>query len=227
MYWSQTWLPSAIEEYISMRWVDIEKLIEEVYSDNLYVSEVDLNLENLKTITAEVLFLTSGYLTVKEASIWRFLCEFPNKQVEMVVTDYFVKLMYGVRWWMDLLKIWRVFIEWLKELDKNKIKESIERVLEYVRNVSYEWIVRNPEWWLKTAIVMMLNLNLDILVTEKHFISWRSDIWIKCCGKRYVIEVKVDWMKKELLKQMKDYENEADVVIGINWKRKKNIVEVM
>jgi len=26
---------------------------------------------------------------------------------------------------------------------------------------------------------------------------------------------------------MKDYENEADVVIGINWKRKKNIVEII
>jgi hypothetical protein len=30
-----------------------------------------------------------------------------------------------------------------------------------------------------------------------------------------------------LLKQMRKYKEEADVVIGINWKRKKNVIEVM
>ena len=145
----------------------------------------------------------------------------------MVVTDYFVKLMYGVRGGLDLLKIWRVFIEWLKELDKNKIKESIERVLEYVRNVSYEWIARNPEWWLKTVIVMMLNMNLNILISEKHFIAWRPDIWIKCCWKTYLIEVKVDGNLEEIKKQLEKYRWEENVLIGINWKRKENKVEVL
>jgi hypothetical protein len=65
------------------------------------------------------------------------------------------------------------------------------------------------------------------LVTEKHFIRWRSDILVKCCWKKYVIEVKVDWTKKELLKQMNKYKDEADVVIWINWKRKKNVVEII
>jgi hypothetical protein len=30
-----------------------------------------------------------------------------------------------------------------------------------------------------------------------------------------------------LLKQMRKYKEEADVVIGINWKRKKKVVEII
>jgi len=136
-------------------------------------------------------------------------------------------LRYGREWMYRIAELGEKFLEWLRYEDKNKIKEAIEWLLEFANNVSYEWIVRNPEWWLKTVIVMMLNLNLDILVTEKHFIRWRSDIYVECCWRKYVIEVKVDWTKKELLKQMRGYKEEADVVIGINWKRKKNVVEVM
>jgi hypothetical protein len=39
--------------------VDVEKILERLYEGELWVNEVELNLENLKTITAEVLFLTA------------------------------------------------------------------------------------------------------------------------------------------------------------------------
>jgi len=144
----------------------------------------------------------------------------------MVVTNYFAKVIYGPYGWNKLILTWRKFIEWLRNEDKDKIREALEEMLEYVRNISYEWIARNPEWWLKTVIVMMLNMNLNILITEKHFVSWRPDIWIKCCWKTYLIEVKVDGNLEEIKKQLEKYRWEADVLIGINWTRKENKIEV-
>jgi len=217
MYWSQTWLPSAVEEYIRQRQVDVKHIMEKVYAWELVVNEVDLNLENLRTISAEVLFLTSGYLTVKQKRFDELYCEFPNKQVEKVVSSYFAKLQFGVYKATELQSISRRFVEALKKEDKEGIKEALENLLEWLVDASYERWKRNPEWWLKTLILLLLNLTIDFAIGEKHTVVNRPDIFVIVNGKKYVLEVKVNWSQAEVEEAIKKYQGKADKVIVINW----------
>jgi len=222
MYWSSTWLPSAIEEYISKRNVDVKGLIDDVYSWNLIVNETDLNLENLNTISEKVLLLTGWYLTVKEKFGDEMICNFPNLQVEKVVTNYLLKLALDSRKFNSLQIIARTLVEGIKNVDLEQIKEAVEWILETVNNASYERWKRNPEWWLKTLILLTINLKLDFAIGEKHTLRNRNDIFLKVNWNHYVIEVKVNKSKKELLKAMKEYKKEDNVVIWILWDSKKD-----
>ena len=85
-------MPSSVEEYIKKKSINVKEIVEKVYLGELAISEVKLNLENLESISAEVLLLTSGYLTIKEKIMDMMICEFPNRQVEKVVSDYFLKI---------------------------------------------------------------------------------------------------------------------------------------
>jgi len=226
MYWSSTWLPSAIEEYISRRNVDVKWLIEDVYSWNLIVNETDLNLENLNTISEKVLLLTGGYLTVKERKLDKMFCIFPNLQVEKVVTNYLLKLTIDNKKFNDLQIIARTLVDGIKNIDLQQIKEAVKWILEQVNNASYEWWKRNPEWWLKTLILLTINLEIDFAIGEKHTLRNRNDIFLTINWKEYVIEVKVDKSQKALLKSMKEYKKEDNVVIWILWNSKKDLVIV-
>ncbi len=221
MYWSSTWIPSSVEEYIRAKNINVQEIIERVYEWELLINEVELNLENLKTISAEVLFLTSRYLTIKDKEEDQFICEFPNKQVEKVVSLYFTKLSFGYKPAKDLQYISKRFAQAIKGVDTEKIKEAVEKILEVVSNISYEWIARNPEWWLKTVLMLVINLTIDFSITEKHFVYGRNDILLVIDWKKYVIEVKVDSSVEELEKQMKSYKDQGDVVIWILWNRKE------
>ena len=227
MYRSSTGIPSSVEEYVRWKWINVEEIIDKLYKEELIVNETDLNLEDLNTITAEVLFLTSGYMTVGKKIVNKMICKFPNKQVENIVTDYFTRLRYGREKAYQLQSISENLIEWIKTQDKQKIKESVEEILNYIGNVSYEWYVRNPEGWLKTLLMMVINLTVDFSITEKHFIRWRSDIVLVIDWKKYLLEIKVDWDEEQIKEQLKKYEQEADVLMWINWDREKNEVRVI
>ena len=75
--------------------------------------------------------------------------------------------------------------------------------------------------------MMVINLTVDFSITEKHFIKWRSDIVLVIDWKKYLLEIKVDWSKEQVKKQLKNYKQEADILIGIIWDRKENEVEVI
>ena len=226
MYWSQTWLPSSIEEYIKAKWIDINDIIQRIYSNELVINEIELNLENLHTISAEVLLLTSGYLTVIDKQMTELLVWFPNKQTEIVVSNYFSKLIYWPEKSIGFIQLSKTLLKGIKNLDKDLIKKWVLTILDYVNNVSYERIARNPEWWLKTLIMLTLNLSVDFSISEKHFISWRNDIFLLINWKKYILEVKVDTSLEELKKQLKTYRNQADVLIWILWDRKKKEIWV-
>ncbi len=84
-------------------------------------------------------------MTIKDKEEDQFICEFPNKQVEKVVSLYFTKLSFGYKPAKDLQYISKRFAQAIKGVDTEKIKEAVEKILEVVSNISYEWIARNPE----------------------------------------------------------------------------------
>jgi len=226
MYWSSTWLPSSIEEYISKRNVDVKGLIDDVYSWNLIVNETDLNLENLNTISEKVLLLTGWYLTVQNKTLNKMYCSFPNKQVEFIVSEYFLKLTLKSKKFYNLEILSKILVDGIKNVDLEQIREAVKWILEQVNNASYEWWKRNPEWWLKTLILLTINLEIDFAICEKHTLRNRNDIFLNINWKEYIIEVKVNKTQEELLKSMKEYKKDDNVVIGILWDSKKDQVRV-
>ena len=99
---------------------------------------------------------------------------------------------------------------------------------------AYEWVNKNPEWWFKSFIWMVLRTNNVYYYPELQNIEWRADMFIPYKNKLYIIESKVDSKTKQAIKQIKEKyviqinpkDYEEIVMIWINWNRKKEKVEV-
>jgi len=244
-YWSDTWIPSSINNTIKNNEdLQINKLVESVRDKDLFLSSMDLKVEKFWELKAETLFFYGWYLTIdyKDES-WNIYLKFPNKETEEVFSKYFAHLV----WWKnDLLnwvvKLWKELVNLLiknNNLLKNKEKE-FEEILNkyynfYLKQFPWEWADRNPEWWIKTMFWLLYRLSWIKWWWEIAGLDVRVDSFIPLTeNKLIILEYKVNKTTGEAIKQIEDnYEQQAislgyEVInkIWINWKREEKKIEI-
>lgn len=236
-YWSDTGIPSAIREYIENSAVDLETMITALRKNELVVDELELRVQDLKRIKAEILFLNSGYLTIKEVLDEKmYLLDFPNKETEVVMLRYFLDLTTQNS--LNLFK-WKKVANQIANGVLTQNSEDLEEgvsslIYDLLGNTAYDWINKNPEGWLKSLMGVALRMSSVYYWAEPQNILGRADLHIPKDGKIYVVEVKVNGSATKAIEQIDQkyttqYQADYDQVVkvGINWDKKKQEVEVI
>ena len=236
-YWSDTGIPSAISHYVKSNTISVQKMIDQERDNRLLIDELDLRVQDLNTLTPEVLFFNAGYLTIKEKTERNeYYLKFPNKETEDVMLKYFLKLLlkenYNLRDWQDVSQ--RITLG-IFEQDSNMIQQGVQDLI--YRNcaeIPYEWHNRNPEGWLKSMVGVAIRMNNIYYIGENQNIIGRTDLHIPKDETVYVLEFKVNQNVDEAIAQIeKKYEQSYQnsfakiVKIGINWDKEKQTTEVL
>jgi len=235
-YWADTGIPSAISNYIETSRIDVKGIINLVRNNELALDDIDLRVQDLKYIKSEVLFLNSGYLTIREIfNDQMYYLKFPNRETEQVMMKYFLNFSYKNSINAD---------KWLKISDKivnaifNKDKESLQSSIHFLiydilSSTPYDWLTKNPEGWFKTLLGVAIRMNSIYYWPETQNILGRIDFHIPKDNIIYVLEVKINESTKKAITQIdekytaqyKDLYQEV-VRIGVNWNKKRKKVEV-
>ncbi len=236
-YWSDTGIPSAISNYVKNNTIDIQKVIDDERGNRLLIDELDLRVQDLNTLTPEVLFFNAGYLTIREKTERNeYYLKFPNRETEEVMLKYFLKLFlkksYNLLDWQDVS---HKIVSGIFGTDGGLIQQGIEALI--YRNcaeIPYDWHTRNPEGWLKSMVGVAIRMNNTYYIGENQNIIGRTDLHIPKGDTVYVLEFKVNKSVDDAIAQIeKEYEpsyrnNFAEVVkIGINWDKEKQKIEVL
>jgi len=232
-YWADTWIPSAILNYVEKKQINVWEIVERVNLNKLKVSETEFKLEDLKYINVPVLFANAGYFTIKNSDNNIYTLWFPNKETEVVMLEFFVKLIkpnYQISFVKDIAD---ELYEWMIEKNSDFLEEVFGKMIyEFMWETAYEWINKNPEGWLKTFIWMFLRLNNINYYGEVQNLKWRADLVIPVNNCYYIIEAKVDESTKKAIEQIdKLYVPQLQdwkelIKVWVNWNRKKKKFEV-
>lgn len=225
-YWADTWIPSAILNYIDRNNIKVKTFVKKLNEWLLKLTEIDYKLEDLRDIKSEVLFANAGYLTIskydEENNIYTLW--YPNKETEKVMDLFFVKLIKP-KYDFSLLEIVANNIyNWIINLNKEELEEWLSSMIyKLMEWVAYEWTKKNPEWWFKTILWLLLRLNTIYFYPELQNIKWRKDFVIPVNDKYYIIEAKVDSSTQEAIEQIdKNYipqftDGKEIIKIWMNW----------
>ena len=233
-YWADTGIPSAILNYVSKNRIDVWMLVEKINETKLLLNEIDFKLEDLNNINVPVLFTNAWYFTIKKYEDNEYVLWYPNKETESVMTSFFFNLIKPNSDFYIMKEISNWLYEWIVKQDKDLLRETFHTMIyNFLWDIAYEWINKNPEWWFKTFIWMFLRLNNTYYYPEVQNLKWRKDLVIPVNNKYYIIEAKVDSSTSDAISQidkkyMPQFTNWQDVVkIWFNWdKKNKNEVEI-
>ena len=235
-YWADTGIPGSISDFIQENPFDIQDIISKIRASELILKEMDLRVHNLNNLRPEVLFFNSGYLTFTENETDYYYLRFPNQETEEVMTDYFLNLSlkrkYNISDWKKVSeKLVKGVLDKNDELIKISIKELIYNILS---NISYDWINKNPEGWLKTMVGIAMKMNNIFYVAENQNIMGRTDLHVSINDCFYILEIKVDDNAHNCIKQIEEqyepaYQDKFKkiVKIGINWNRKRKEIDAI
>ena len=232
-FWSNTWIPSAIVDYVKEKNIHVWELVEKINTWRLRIDEVSLKLEKLDYILPEVFFLNAWYLTAKKLEENIYTLDYPNLETKKVMTRFFVDLLSPKYDFSLLLDIANGMYRWITTMNEEEVKEWLQLlVYKFLKDTPYEWINNNPEWWLKSFIGMILILNTLWYLWETECIKWRRDMIILKDNKYYIIEIKVEKSTKEAIIQIeKQYipyirDGKEVIKVWINWNKKEGLFEV-
>ena len=125
-YWSNTWIPSAIVDYVKAKNINVSDLIEKIENNELIIDEIEMNLEKLDKIKPEIFFLNAWYLTIREAKNNMYTLDFPNLETKVVMKRFFVELLQPDYDFSTLIKTSDLFYRWITEQSKEEIIEWLE-----------------------------------------------------------------------------------------------------
>jgi hypothetical protein len=118
---------------------------------------------------------------------------------------------------------------WIINKDEKWLEKVFDKMIyKFMWDIAYEWINKNPEWWLKTFIWMFLRLNNLNYYPEVQNLKWRADLVIPVNNKYYIIEAKVNESSKKAIKQIDElyipqFTDWKEIIkIWVNWDKKKN-----
>ncbi len=233
-YWADTWIPSAILYYIDKNRINIVDLVEKINSDKLIVSETQFKLENLNKINVAVLFTNAGYLTIKKSENNLYTLWFPNKETESVMLEFFMQLNdYDSDIWL-IKEIADEMYEWIINEDKELLEENFNKMIyNFLWETAYEWVAKNPEWWLKSFIWMFLRMNRIYYYPEVQNLKWRKDLVIPVNDKYYIVEAKVNESAKKAIEQINklylpQFTDWKEIVkVWINWDKENKKIDIL
>ena len=232
-FWADTWIPSAILNYVSEESIDVLEIVEELKSWYLMVSETEFKLTDLNNINVVVLFANAGYFTIKKAENNIYTLWYPNKETESVMTEFFIKLLKS-NYKISLVKrIADALYEWIINKNKELLEETFDKMIYwFMWETAYEWINRNPEGWLKTFIWMFLRMNNIYYYPEIQNLKWRSDLVIPVNNKYYIIEAKVNESAQKAIEQIDklyipQFTDWKEIIkVWINWDKENKDFEI-
>ena len=148
--------------------------------------------------------------------------------------NFFVNLIKPNNNYALVKKIAKLLYLWITTENKEMLEEWFELMInDFLKDIPYEWIDRNPEWWFKTFLWIFLSLNNVCYYPEVQNLVWRKDLVIPMNNKYYIVEAKVNESTKKAIEQIdKKYvpqlkDGKEIVKYGLNWDRKwKNVVEI-
>jgi len=232
-YWADTWIPSSILNYVDKNSIDVWEIVEELKTWYLMVSETEFKLTDLNNINATVLFANSWYFTIKNSDNNLYTLWYPNKETESVMTEFFIKLIKPNYKISIVKRISDNLYEWIINKNIEKLEEVFEKMIYwFMWETAYDWVSKNPEWWLKTFIWMFLRMNNIFYYPELQNIKWRSDLVIPVNNKYYIIEAKVNESSKKAIEQIEklyvpQFTDWKEIVkVWINWDKKNKKFEI-
>ena len=230
-YRADTGIPSSIKEYIENSAHDIRDIVHKARKNQLAVSSVELRVEDIAKIKAEVLFFNSWYLTLKEQKDRLYVLWFPNKETESVFLEYFIWLTNISSNIGQLIFLSEKFVQGILSGDTDEMQESLqEYITQYLVDIPWERMTKNPEWRLKTMIWVLLKINTIKRRGEIPWLKQRSDLLVPISDTSIaILEPKVNSSLEEAMTQItQKYEPLArakgytDVTrIAIHWKWNK------
>lgn len=145
-YRADTGIPSGIKEYMETKVGDVNNLIKKVKNREAVLTENNLSLQNLATIDMSILFFQSGYLTTAESIGNMYKLKFPNKQAEVVFTEFFAKLIKPTANIAERQLIADQFYEGLFGNDTEKMQLALQKLFyEQLADTPGERTKKNPE----------------------------------------------------------------------------------
>ena len=232
-FWADTWIPSAILNYIDKKRINIVDLVEKIKSDKLKLKEIHFKLENLKSINIAVLFTNAGYLTIKKYEHNVYTLGFPNKETENTMLDFFMNLSNPDNDFSLMEDISEELYLWIINQDEKQLEQVFQKMIyEFMWDIAYEWINKNPEWWLKTFIWMFLRLNNINYYPEVQNLKWRKDLVIPVDNKYFIIEAKVNENSQKAIEQIDElyipqFTDWKDIIkVWVNWDKKNKKFDI-
>jgi len=233
-YWADTWIPSAILNYVKKNRINIVDLVEKVKSNKLRMRETHFKLEDLKNINVAVLFANAWYFTIKKYEHNVYTLGFPNKETENVMLDFFINFSNPDNDFSLMEDISEELYLWIINQDKKILEETFNKMIyKFMWDIAYEWINKNPEWWLKTFIWMFLRLNNINYYPEIQNLKWRKDLVIPVNNKYFIIEAKVNESAKKAIEQIDElyipqFTDWKEIVkVWINWDKKNKKFDII
>lgn len=230
-YWFSTGTPTFLIKLIEKNKYFLPKL------SNLVVDKKLLDSFDIENIDFEVILYQSGYLTIdkvieKRRGGFEYKMKLPNKEVRQslndVIIDYLLKHTGQRNIYQDKL------YDALCDVDFALMEESLKSIFASIpyNNYSNNFIQSYEGFYASIVYIYLQSLGLDIIgedVTNKG----RIDLTIFIEDKIYIVEFKVDAVKGEALKQLKEknyaekYLNKSSEIylVGIEFDSKeRNIV---
>jgi hypothetical protein len=232
-YWADTGIPSAILNYIDKNSIDVKEIVEELKEWYLAVDETEFKLTDLKNLNTAVLFTNAGYFTIKNSDDNIYTLWYPNRETEVVMNKFFIKLIKPNYKAYLVKKISDSLYEWIINQDIQALEEVFDKMIYwFMWDTAYDWVNNNPEGWFKTFIWMFLRMNNIFYYPEVQNLKWRADLVIPVNSKYYIIEAKVNESAKKAIEQIDklyvpQFTDWKEIVkVWINWDKKKKKFEV-
>jgi len=232
-YWADTGIPSAILNYIDKNNIDVKEIVEELNEWNLAVDETEFKLIDLKHLNTAVLFANAGYFTIKNNNDNIYTLWYPNKETEVVMTKFFIKLIKPNYKAYLIKKISDSLYEWIINQDIEALEEVFDKMIYwFMWDTAYNWVNNNPEGWFKTFIWMFLRMNNIFYYPEVQNLKWRADLVIPVNNKYYIIEAKVNESAKKAIEQIDklyvpQFTDWKEIVkVWVNWNKKKKKFDI-
>ncbi|ADR19827.1 ATP-binding protein [Calditerrivibrio nitroreducens] len=228
-YWFETGTPSFLIKLIKERNYFLPKLT------NLIVDDKILSSFDIENIDLEVILFQSGYLTIEKViqtprSIG-YKLRIPNLEVQISLNDYILRYLFNHR---EANYIQNQSYDAFYNGDLDVIRDNLTTLFSSIPYTNYtnNELKLYEGFYASVVYSYLASLGFDLIgedVTNKG----RIDLTVFASDKVYIIEFKVDGVKSEALKQIKEkryYEkyfndNKEIYLVGIEFSSsEKNIV---
>ncbi len=220
-YWFETGTPSFLLELMKDQ---------KMYRfENLRVNESSFAAYDIKRLRLLPLLFQTGYLTIKEKGTYRYLLDYPNKEVRASMYQYIMgELMYE-----DPAFTTNTILDLREAFWKNEVEEVIDLIKSIFGRIPYEIFIANQEAYYHSLIYITFQFLGNYAEAEVSTNKGRIDAVVHTPTDIYLLEFKLDESAEAALIQIherKYYEkythlNKQIHLLGIGFSSKEKSIE--
>ena len=191
-YWFETGTPSFLLQLMKDQTM--------YQFEKIKVNESSFSAYDIERLRLLPLLFQTGYLTIKEKGTYRYLIDYPNKEVRESMYQYIMgELMH-----QDPAFTTNTILDLREAFWENNVEQVIELIKSIFGRIPYEIFIANQEAYYHSLIYITFQFLGNYADAEVSTNKGRIDIVVHTPTDIYILEFKLDEPAKTALAQIRD-----------------------